>query len=142
MSRHARKSLYLSPVELFRLDLACKPLAQIFDFPPYLVGSVGQRPDFRDVDVRLILKDKRYDRLVKAVGHQGVIFLGFAISAYLRDATGLPVDFQFQRMTEANELHGGGYRNSLGTRELSDERGRISWTGDATPLTYKPKENR
>lgn len=92
---------YLSVLELHRLDQACRPLAEAFGSPPYLVGSVNERPDFRDVDVRAILTDEEYDRLT--VPEWSV--LGIAVSAYLRDATGLPMDFQFQRMTEANERH-------------------------------------
>jgi len=122
-----RAASYLSPPEMFRLDLACRPLRQAFpEFGPYLVGSVSRRRDFRDVDVRCVLKDKRYDQLAKAVGINGITFLGLAVSAYLRDATGLPIDFQFQRATEAQKAHEG-FRNPLGVRGLG------SFRGDATP---------
>lgn len=127
----------LSPEQLFRLDLACKPLAEVFDFPPYLVGSVNNGPGFRDVDVRVLIKDKPYDHLVKAFGGRDALtFLGFAVAAYLREMTGLPIDFQFQRQSDANELFPtkpGQVRNSLGTRDLS------AWTGDATPDTWRPR---
>lgn len=125
-----RSASYLSPPEMFRLDLACQPLRDAFpSYGPYLVGSVAQRRDFRDVDVRCVMKDKRYDRLLKAVGKDAITLLGFAVSAYLRDATGLPIDFQFQRATEANEAHADapGRRNPLGLRTLAH------FQGDAAP---------
>ncbi len=119
----------LSPPRLYALDAACRPIRQAFGCPPYLVGSVQERSPgaFSDVDVRLILPDKKYDRLF---GGQNAAFrtvLDLALSAWISQQTGLPVDFQIQRMTEANANHSGKSRNPLGVRSLSD------WTGDATP---------
>lgn len=127
------RKFQLSPEQLFRLDLACKPLVDAFgdEAPPYLVGSVSERPDFRDVDVRMILRDKKWDRVEKALGPKAFTFLSFTVAGYLREATGLPVDFQFQRLSDANELHEGS-RNPLGRRSLD------AWTGDATPRTWRP----
>lgn len=126
------RKLALSPEQLFRLDLACKPLVDAFGHPPYLVGSVNVKSAPRDVDVRLILPDRVYDKTAKALGADALTFLGFAIAGYLRAASGLPVDFQIQRQSDANELHGTGTgRNPLGLRSLSN------WTGDATPRTYR-----
>lgn len=127
-----KRKLQLSPEQLFRLDLACQPIRQAFNATPYLVGTVTETRDFRDVDVRLILEDKQYDKISKALGKRAITFLGFAIGRYLCDATGLPIDFQLQRMTEANERYGqpdgpGTSRNPLGTRSL------LNWPGDARP---------
>lgn len=117
-----RKACFLTPMELFRLDLACKPLVEAFGDPPYLVGSVLTRADYRDVDVRMILYDEDYDRLIP---HQAMrTILDLAFTAYLQEMTGLSIDFQFQRMTEANAQHSWP-RNPLGTRKLG------AWTGDA-----------
>ena len=59
----------LSPPVLHRLDLACHHIAECFGFGtgPYLVGSVQERKaePGSDLDVRLILADKQYDRLMK-----------------------------------------------------------------------------
>lgn len=118
-----RRAGYLTPIEMFRLDLACKPIEQAFGEPPYLVGSVNERPDFRDVDVRLILADDVYDRMIQSVAMRAL--LSFAFTSYLREATGLSIDFGIQRMTEANALHKGKSRNPLGTRNLG------CWPGDA-----------
>jgi hypothetical protein len=118
----------LSPRQMFLLDLACKPLWEAFpDGGVYLVGTAGERQAYRDVDVRLILGDKSYDRLRKAIGAQGIAFLGIAIGQYLASLTDLPIDFQLQRQTEANAHHSG-VRNALGLRNLGN------FQGDAPPL--------
>lgn len=124
----AGKGCYLSTLELHELDEACAPFVAAFGHPPYLVGSVNERPDFRDVDVRLILPDDEYDALFQA--HKGLwALLSRLSSSHLKAKTGLPVDFQVQRMTEANEKYGrGSGRNPLGSRSLLDFAGG----GDAT----------
>lgn len=118
----------LNPPTLFRLDLACKPIAAAFGTCPYLVGSFQERTATAtsDVDIRLMLSDKKYDRLIKTPEMRTMLDLAF--SGYLRDMTGLPVDFQIQRLSKANEKHGGKGmgRNPLGGRTLA------SWIGDAT----------
>jgi hypothetical protein len=123
-----RSASYLSPHQMRRLDLACAPVRKAFpDYGPYLVGSVLERPDYRDVDVRVILRDKKFDRMFPkatvhgdAGAHDDVrwTFLCSAISHWLTDVSGLPVDFQIQRMTEANayEKYQGKFRNPLGVR--------------------------
>jgi hypothetical protein len=85
----------------------------------FLVGSVLERPDFRDVDVRAIMADEVFDRLFPG-GESGMDSDAFwsllceSVGAYLAQATGLPIDFQIQRMTEANAMHPGpGRRNAL-----------------------------
>jgi hypothetical protein len=124
---------YLSTADLYRLDLACTTLFQFcreMDGPAgiYLVGSVEERPDFRDVDVRMILADADFDA---QFGHSPGLWSLFcyAVSRWLADDTGLPIDFQVQRMTEANENHPGP-RNALGMAA----RGARSFAGlgDAT----------
>ena len=91
----------------------------------YLVGT-AQKPRTdrtpRDVDVRMIMEDKTYDRLVKAIGTEGIAFMGLAYGQYLHSLTGLPIDFQVQQMTEANNLHPGP-RNPLGHRSMANYRG-------------------
>lgn len=118
----------LSPRQMFLLDLACKPIAEAFDHSVYHVGTSAERQEYRDVDVRAILTDEHYDRLSKALGLDGIAFLGLAIGEYLHSLTGLPIDFQIQRQTEANDRHGGKMRNPLGLRSLTDFR------GDAAPI--------
>lgn len=103
------RASYLGPQDMRRLDLACVPIVRAFRETPYLVGSVNTRRDYRDVDVRLILPD---DHPVHAQGE--LTALDYALSEYLRLTTGLPVDFQIQRQTDANAFTG--TRNPLGER--------------------------
>lgn len=115
-----------SPRQMFLLDEACKPLAEAFDVTPYLVGtalgpSAGGRGEYRDVDVRLMLDDERYEAL-RASGPHVIEFLGIAIGTHLAAVTGLPIDFQIQHADTANELHKGS-RNPLGLRNLSNYKG-------------------
>jgi hypothetical protein len=121
----AAKGCYLSALELHELDEACKPFLSALGSHPYFVGSASSRPDFRDVDVRLILADDEYDVLFAE--RKGLwALLSRLGSTYLRARTGLPVDFQVQRQTEANEKFGNlgeTPRNPLGSRSLLDYAG-------------------
>jgi len=107
-----RKNTGLSPRQMYLLDAACVPLRN--EFPgggPYLVGSAmeGDRSaGTRDVDVRHIMGDEEYAAMVSVLGIEGVRFLGIAVGQYLASLTGLPIDFQFQQQTAANEKHGRG----------------------------------
>lgn len=87
---------------------------------PYLVGSAlkGERPAF-DVDVRLILDDAEWDRL--ELGHPDRthmnarwVALCMAWSAFGRAFTQLPIDFQIQPLTWANDLFANEPRSALG----------------------------
>lgn len=128
-----RRASYLSPHQLRRLDLACLPLRQAFpDHGPYLVGSVLERADFRDVDVRVVLVDEQWDAMFPGAkvhpdggahdgDDEGAVrwqILCSTISHWLSDVSGLPVDFQIQRMTTANAhaAYKGKPRNPLGVR--------------------------
>lgn len=121
----------LSPPVLHRLDLACKHISEVFGGfnGPFLVGSVQERTagPASDVDLRLILDDETYDALMAGTPDGFATLLDFALAAYVRELTGLPIDFQVQRMTEANERHAGKQRNPLGRRSLT------AWLGDARP---------
>jgi hypothetical protein len=104
---------------MFRLHHACAVLVQAFGVCTYLVGSSLERRDFRDVDVRTILADEDFDRMFPGmVGHNPErsalwSLVCTSISLYLSEASGLPVDYQIQRRTDANEEHKG-RRNALG----------------------------
>lgn len=121
----------LPPPVLHRLDLACKHISDVFGGwnGPFLVGSVQERTagPGSDVDLRLILDDEVYDALMAGTPDGFPTLLDFALGAYVRELTGLPIDFQVQRMTEANERHAGKQRNPLGRRRMTN------WIGDARP---------
>jgi hypothetical protein len=120
---------HLTTADLYRLDIACAPLRRLINSPGgiYLVGSIekGER-DWRDVDVRLILPDEEFDALFGGKPDLWALF-SYAVSRQLADDTDLPIDFQVQRMTEAN--------NHTGPRNPLGRGARIfaGW-GDATPF--------
>lgn len=118
----------LSPRQMFLLDEACRPIAEAFDAAPFLVGTATSRQEYRDVDVRLILDDETYKSLIGVVDTPLREFLGIAIGQYLESRTGLPIDFQIQQQTTANERFDGS-RNPLGMRTLDN------YAGDAVPDT-------
>lgn len=122
----------MSPRQMFLLDLACKPIEEGIGATFHVGTSASGRQEYRDVDVRTILSDERYDALEEAVEPDGIAFLGLAIGQYLHSITGLPIDYQIQRQTEANERHQGA-RNPLGLRDLSNFR------GDAAPAARESR---
>lgn len=101
----------------FNLNHACRLVNEALgSFGCYLVGSALRRRDFRDVDVRFIMGDDAYDRLFRVkAGNADSISTGYAnplwslmcssISEWLSKQSGLPVDFQIQRQTQANRDH-------------------------------------
>lgn len=98
-----------------------------FGGPPYLVGSaLTQKSGWRDVDVRVILADEDYDALglgdPKHPQHNMKwVSLCLAYSALGKQMTGLPIDFQIQRRTEANAEFSGP-RSALGLVPLRFEK--------------------
>lgn len=113
---------YLTVEQRFRLDEACRVFKEAFpSYGVYLVGSVLVRADFRDVDVRAIVPDELFATLYPGCDPkdpQSDTYWSLcmaALSLYLRESTGLPVDFQVQQQTAANEEYPeAGTRNALG----------------------------
>lgn len=77
---------------------------------PYLVGSCTERADYRDVDLRMMLDDDRVDELT-AVCQLRIYNMTFSL--WGQQATGLPIDFQIQKISEANAEYGGRPRHAL-----------------------------
>jgi hypothetical protein len=124
MTTRERRATWISTYDLHRLDIAVTPLRRLCP-DIYLVGTVLTSPDWRDVDVRMIMADDEFD----ATFGNSLLWETFclATTSWLRSQTGLPIDFQVQRMTEANERHPG-IRN-----HLSGGRREYAGLGDATP---------
>lgn len=104
----------LTTVQLHNLDQACiiikRGLGQ-----PYLVGSAGIGGGaYRDVDVRVMLDDDEFAAICPNQLRWEMLCL--AISTYLSERTGLPIDFQIQRTAVANEFYNDKPRNPLGMR--------------------------
>lgn len=104
---------FLTVTQTFNLDTACEVIDKAFGHAPYHVGSSLERADFHDVDLRMILDDEEFDRMFS--NNLALKFLNTAVSEWIAARTGLPIDFQFQRQTEANEKYKG-VRNARGIR--------------------------
>lgn len=119
MSKQPTKSIYIGAPACFALEMACHELVQAFGhYGCFVVGSVLDRPDWRDVDVRYILPDEEFAKLFPGAGEHWEynfrwLLLTVAISERLSKLSGLPVDFQFQPQTHANERHKGN-RSAIG----------------------------
>ena len=122
-----RRTDLLTTDEMHKLDSACAPIGAAFGRPPYLVGTagIGGAETYRDVDVRLMLDDEAFAEACPT--RERWVLLSVAIGTYLRDRTGLPIDFQVQRTREANERFGERPRNPLGMSRV------FAGGGDATP---------
>lgn len=113
---------WLGVPEQFELNAACVLVSKGLGdgcVGVYQVGSSLERRDYRDVDVRAIMIDEEFDKMFPGIGSNHQLdarwaLQSIAISTWLRHRTGLPVDFQIQRMPECNEEFKGRPRNALG----------------------------
>ena len=114
-----KKANYVGAPAIFALELACRQINEAFDgFGCYHVGSSLERPDWRDVDIRFIMQDEKFQELFPDAGRHWEqdarwLLLTTSISEHMSKRTGLPVDFQFQPQTHANERHKG-TRHAIG----------------------------
>lgn len=135
MAKHRKSGL--TTLELHLLEQACRPVWEAFGSgrvgSTYLVGTAQTGGKYRDVDVRTILPDHEFDALFRVVERNGQALWALmcaAIGRMLADQTGLPIDYQIQRMSEANEKYQG-ERNPLG------HGGRVyAGGGDATKFSF------
>lgn len=111
---------YLTVTENASLKLAAEPIDRAFpgSVGIYHVGSSLSRADYRDVDVRLILRNEEFERLFGTGDkHPATLDLWFlicwAISEWMQKRTGLPVDFQIQSVATAKAQRNGGLSNAL-----------------------------
>lgn len=124
----------LDTYDLNRLDVACDVVARAFGFgTTYLVGTSQTSDTWRDVDVRVILPDEQFDALF-AERQEFWSLVCMTTTNYLRAITDLPVDFQIQRRTEANEKFAGLTRNPIGRERI------FAGGGDATKFSAPTPE--
>ena len=133
MTSGKARSSALTTSQMFEVDRACELVSRAFGGKsPYLVGSAGigaggDGPP-RDVDVRLMLDDGEFAAACPT--RQRWELLCLAIGAYLRERTGLEIDFQVQSAAVANARHDKP-RNPLG---LGGRAARVfAGGGDGTP---------
>lgn len=96
------RATHLQQTELLDLNAWGSQVYDMLKETPYLVGSALTTKDWRDVDVRLILDDPSFDNLGDMMD---VERFNYVMSLWGQHATCLPVDFQVQRMSEANERY-------------------------------------
>lgn len=91
------------------LDAFGREIHDAFGWHPMLVGSSATSKTWRDVDVRLILPDDEFDAIFpRTSDQQGKAMWALmcaALSELGKQRTGLPIDFQIQRMTDANQRY-------------------------------------
>lgn len=127
MTEPRKKGVYIGAPACFALEEAIRPVCEAFGVYRsegingcYLVGSSLERPDWRDVDVRMLLDDDEFAREFPHAGEHWEhdtrwLVLNVAISERLSKLTGLPIDFQIHPRTKANERHKG-QRAAIGLR--------------------------
>jgi len=122
-----KRANFIGVPAMFNLQAACAMVVDAFGWCVFLVGSSLERRDYRDVDVRAILDDVEYDRLFPRHAQPQCLdplwnLMCVSISEWLASRTGLPIDFQIQRHTDANaEYHG--QRSALGVFVRNSTRG-------------------
>ena len=111
-----------------KLDEFGSQVWSAFGSPPYHVGSSmgAEKRDWRDVDVRLILADDEYRAMglgdpTKCGRNARWKAMCWAFSELGRVMTGLPIDFQIQGQSHANEAYSEP-RSALGMLELREVR--------------------
>ena len=124
-----RKASYVGVPAIFELSLACHLLTRAFgNHTIYHVGSSRERPDWRDVDLVMIMPDEAFAaEFPGAPLHSAAwelaakwLVLTCALSKWLTEKAGVPVDFKFQPRTFANERQAKA-RNPIGRLLSTDE---------------------
>lgn len=95
-----------------KLDMFGQVVKEAFGASVYLVGSATRTRQWRDVDVRVILEDDEYERQIGEFTSPRCMnarwnALCLAFAALGRDMTGLPIDFQIDQQSDANERYDG-----------------------------------
>ena len=111
---------YIGAPEAYNLNNVCTVINEAFPgYGCFLVGSSIERRDFRDVDVRFIMDDHEFDRIFSGCTLNYSVnalwsLMCASISEWLSSRTGLKIDFQIQRQTDANEQYPNKPRQHLG----------------------------
>lgn len=107
--------------ETLLLELFGEQIVKAFDGEvPYHVGSSqDNKTGWRDVDIRLMLDDEKYEALgfgdpAYAQHNEKWIAMCLAFSILGKYMTGLPIDFQIQQTSYANKKYGGNSRSAIG----------------------------
>jgi len=124
MTEQSRPMIGVGMPAALHLDAFGREVDAAFGHLPYLVGSAAVGKQWRDVDVRLILPDHEFADLFPPVADGQPDgrwdLLCAAISELARQRTGLPVDFQIQRQSYANDRYPG-VRHALGLHDRNGQ---------------------
>lgn len=93
------RATYLQLSDVRLLDMWGRELHDMWGYTAYLVGSALVRPDYRDVDVRIVLPDDVVEQLAEVMD---LGRLHVALSLWGQRATGLPIDCQVQAASAAD----------------------------------------
>ena len=111
----------IGPHESLLLHLFGELVQEAWGELGYLVGSSQRGETWRDIDVRVMLSDEEYERHFGSVWQDGKRHNDplwrahmLAWSTLGRHITGLPIDFQVERLSEANSKHLDERRNPIG----------------------------
>ena len=109
MSRQRHDYLHITERRI--LNDWCYLINEMFSqdtaFGCYLVGGALTDPEYTDVDIRLIMPDEVY---IARYDDKKRKYLNLAVSLWGQKVTGLPIDFQIQPQTLANERYPGAHR--------------------------------
>lgn len=114
------RSDFIGMPHMPKLDRFGEIVFQAFAARAYIVGSALTRRDWRDLDVRVILPDDRFEQLFGAETdwrkNPRLAAVATAFAALANQMTSLPVDFGIDQMTEANEDPNSSFRRALGVQ--------------------------
>lgn len=125
-----KRANFIGAPEMFHLNNLCMILVHAFGYNNYLVGSSLATRDYRDIDIRCILDDDEFDALfpcAKGTKNPWIhdakwSLICASISEWLTKRSGLPIDFQIQRRTNANEQYPKQERQALGLFQYAADR--------------------
>jgi hypothetical protein len=122
-TRAMKRVNWLPAPHYFNLNHACCLINDALgSFGCYLVGSCLLRRDYRDVDVRFIMANDKFEGMFPGAKDRPDMnalwaLMCSSISLFLSTHSGLPVDFQIQAQSVANaefDQKGGHERQPLG----------------------------
>ena len=103
----SKKRVHLIDVKSLRiLEHTSIAIQQAMKEQCYLVGSVLETPEYRDVDVRMIFEDEKFEKLFGEGSPEISLFWSLvctALGEYMSNRTGLPIDFQIQKRSRISE---------------------------------------
>jgi hypothetical protein len=111
----------IGPPESLRLHLFGELIEEAWSELGYLVGSSQRGEPWRDIDVRVMVSNDAFARFFGSDWQTGRRHQNPGWRAHMlawstlgQQLTGLPIDFQVERLSEANAVRSGEPRNPIG----------------------------